>query len=544
MSSNYKALARGVKLTVQHLTDPTGALAQDLGLATLEQKQQRAPTRFQWVVGNVSSRMFETPANKLCLPFIIPPFQQDFDPTTYQLPAYRLVLNEVSIAWDQRAEPYGITDQYASFAEGFISNVDMTRLNMTLKLCEKTPTLLGGLTTDRSEVLSLEINGVEAFSDPTFRRNPIYLDGLYIPLHPYKSYWWELSAPGLFKAPPADDTLALPSFTIHCKCLSPLFERDSTSVAFPIQNIPQVHGGTKQASPITMPTIAVDSLINGDSDLQATFATLDQVLLDRLKSGYGDTPGLESDTFPAEHVNKDSGYSMIVVPMWQGYHDLRGSEVPTAGLPYLAVPWETPTEDRRLLIVPDGFVLHHAFAAWSLNAPPCPLTGGNATWGTEPTANSFYNRIGVGLHTGTRGDNYHFQQVAYTEWRNIAPYTGRIDTYSPDPTGVIPAFWVLQHVPLVSNNIGNNNSFFTTGLPFYMGRATDKTSIRLATGNKPAAWGGAAYAPPITNGAENTLELRWQMEDTTLGLNWDPNGVLIGTGGHWIILVGRSTLHA
>ncbi|CAB4161953.1 hypothetical protein UFOVP777_13 [uncultured Caudovirales phage] len=546
MPSNFRSLARGVKLTVQHLTNPTGALAQDLGTAALEQAQQQAPMRFQWVVGSVNSRMFETTSNKLCLPFLLPPFQQDFDNATYRPPVYRVTLNEFSIAWDQRAEPYGITDQYAATAEGFISNIDMTRLNLSVKLCEKTPTKLGGLAIDRTEVLSLDISGVEAFSDPTFRRNPIYIDGLYIPLNPYKTYWWEVSCPGLFKAPPADDTLALPSFTIHCKCLSPLFTRDSTSVGFPIQNIPQVHGGTKQTSPVVMPAIAVDSLINGDTDLQATFGKLDQAFLDRLKSGYGDTPGLESDTFPAEQLNKDAGYCMIAVPMWQGYNDQRASETALAGLPYVAAPWKTDTEDRRLLVVPDGFVLHHAFAVWSLNAPPCVLTGGNAAWGMYPTSATFYNRVGIGLHNGTHGDNYRFQQVAFTEWTPPTAGLSEVDTYSPDPTGAIPNFWSVQHIPLSSDNIGNQRSYFTTGQPFFMGRATEKTATRLDTGNMPAAFGGAAYAPPATDGAENTLEIRWQMEDTVQGLDHAAglDDVHIGTGGHWVLLIGKSTLHA
>ena len=546
-----KKFARGVKLTIQHVYDPVTATATAMHGATLASRSRLAPVRFQWALNMLNSRMFATATNRLCLPFAIPAFQEDFNKTTLQQPPYRLSLNEISIAWDQRAEPQAITDNYSPFAEGFIAGADLTRLTMTIKLCEKTPTVFGGADTDRTEVLSLSIPGVEAFGSPDFRQNPLLVDSLNIPLNPFKVYWWEVLVPGLYQAPPANETLALPGFTLHCKCLSPLFQRDNSTAS--IQNLPTSHGGHKQTSVVpVITTPSADALIDGTTDLQATFRKVDDALLDKMRAGYGDTAaiGQEADAFPAEQVLEDSAYSVIIVPMWQGYQDLRGSEVALAGLPYVAGPgWLAPTCDRRLVMAPEGFVLHHAMAAWSLNAPPCVLVGGNATWGSYPQSATYHNQVGVALHNGLRGDNYRYQQVAYLDWTPGSAANYEIDTFQPyinDPT--IPNFWKLLHVPLVSDNVGvSNKSYYLSGNPIFMGPGNNKTQARSTIGNMPAAFGGAAYGTPITDGTENVLEVRWAMEDAVAGLDFPASlgeDVLIGTGAHWVILVGKVSLHS
>lgn len=534
--------ARGVKLNIEHVYPPLTALATDIGDAQLEAAEQQANTHFQWTLNFLNARMFVDPENRLCLPFMVPPFQQSFDSTTQRATDYPVVLREVSISFDQRAEPQAITDIYNAITAGFVTAEDLARYTTVIKLCCKTPTILGGTPTDRTVLYSFTIPGVEAYGSPDFRSNPLIVDNVNIPLHPYKTYWWEVTMPSLNA--PAANGLSLPSWTLHAVCSSPLTTRDRTGDG--TQNLPNIHGGAPQtwAGP-TITTPSADAIIDGTTDLQASFSSMEQPFLNKLKAGYGTSPGLESDVYPQESLAKDSAYSIIIVPMWQGYEDLRSSEVATSGIPYVGAPWQNPTIDRRLLVIPKGFTLHHAFAIWSLNAPPCPGFGGNATWATFPTSNTFTNKVGIAINSGPMGDDYKYQQVAYAEWTPANYTTVLVDTFQPyvnDPT--IPNMWNVHAIPLVSDNVGVPDGYITTGPPFYMGESNTRTQARTLTGDMPTLFGGAAYASPLTNGTETVLEVRWLMVDAVNGLNHpaDPDAVKIGTGGHWVVLCGKATI--
>lgn len=535
--------ARGCKLTTQHVYDPATSLAADLSGVALNQAETTARTHFQWTLPQLNSRMYESGENKLYLPFIIPEFQENFDLATKQVVSTSRILDSISISWDQRAEPYAIADYYSPQV-GAITAADMERCTIYIKLYEKVPTIIGGTTYERTEMWNLTIPGVEAYGSAYFRANPLVVDTLRVALHPYRTYFWEVSVPGLYSN--VNDRLAMPSFTIHCTVSSPLLRRDKND-SFPtpaVQNMPTIHAGIRSPDSVAVTTPAADALIDGTSDIQATHKVLEEVFQDRLRSGYGTSQGLESDIFPTEHLENDAALSVIIVPMWQGFEDLRGSEVPTAGLPYTSGPnYLAPTAERRLLIVPEGFVLHHAFAVCSTNAPPSPGTSGNATWGALPTSIEFYNRVGIALNSGIGGDDYKYQQVAYTEWTPVTAPTLQVDKFLLDINSTtIPSAWAIYPIPLVSDNVGVDTSFVKTGQPFFMGSANTTTAPRSPAGNMPTLFGGAAFSTPATNGGETAVEIRWQMEDATFGLNFDADSTLIGTGGHWVVLVGKATV--
>ena len=539
--------ARGVILTIQHVFTTLGDMANQLSTAALEQDKQYAPVRFQWTLPMLNSRMFEDSASKLYLPFIIPEFQEDFDSTYYVPKTTTRILREVSISWDSAAEPYGIVDNYYPANIGTISACDMERYTTYIKLYEKTPTILGGNTYERTEVASITIPGVEAYGGQYFRGNPLCVDTLRIPLHPYRTYFWEVSVPGLYALVPADDTLCMPSFTVQCKVLAPLTARDEDAGGIEVQNLPVVHNGQKQLGAVTVTTPAADAIINGDTDLQDQFKTIEIPFRDKLQHGYGCTPGMESDVFPEEHINKDAALSVIIVPMWNGFEDWRMSETASKGIPYSTGPnYTAPTCDRRLLVVPDSFTLHHAFAVWSTACPPCANTGGNVLWGIFPPASAtLTNAVGVALNSGIAGDDYKYQQVAYATWTPLTYANITVDSFDPDiNNALIPAAWHLLHLPIVSNNVGTNNSFQTSGAPFFMGTANSNTQERTLAGEMPTIYGGLNYVTPATNGGETTLELRWLIHDAINGLAdaARPNDVIVGVGGNWIILVGKTTI--
>jgi len=321
----------------------------------------------------------------------------------------------------------------------------------------------------------------------------------------------------------------------------------------PIQNLPIVHDGWKVGTNIPLTPVVADALMTGD-DVQDAMHGFDLALRERAGSGYGTGYGplaspLEASNRPVQELMaNDSHYSMIMVPMWSGQYreSVRKQDVASAGLPYVGDLEENRiTEDVFVFPVPEGFVLHHAFAVWNGYSPPTTVYPDRLQPGTWPTQEDYEQEIGIILNSGWHGDDYKHQQVAYLKW-NGAPAPNAftyenwlLDEYTGVEGGVA---WRLLQIPLVNNNNAwTARTWFSSGPPFYMGKSNTMTEARADCGTLPTAFGGNRFDPPLTNGRENVLEIRWQKDLQNYDLLEDTD-TIIGQGGEWVILCGRQTV--
>lgn len=581
MSNDYEVtpFARGVKLTRQHATTALTEVTADLVNVQVEfTKERLGVSQVLFEIPWSGGGMVESHGIVAFLPWTMPPFQQQFDRATLTPPFYRVHLNEVSLSFDQRAEPAAIAQVEAINQDGKLTAADMTRYNMVLRLFErKTPSLTTAFadTISADELLRIDISGVEAFGtgadgQSVDRLNPIVVTDLDVPINPFAVYFWRLDCPGLFIAtaiPPLATTnlLALPSLALACIFVSPLHVHDQVSdfSAPGIQNMPTVHNGVPTGLTVPVLTPAANAVITG-TDIQDLQHGFDVALRQRLASGYGGdfgalgNPMQAADVPPRSALRLDAHYSMIVVPMWGGQFrgSLQAQDVPNAGLPYLTgAPWQLPTMDRRMVHVPEGFVLHHAFAVWNGYSPPAPnsfaVAPARTAAGQWPTSITYENVVGIGLVAGMKADQMNTQEVARVVWTPVGganPFTNfLVDSFDfRDPAAGIltPCYRILQ-IPLVSGALWNGNSWYQSGRPFFMGKSNTRTTARTNVGSAPFIYGGATVAP-VTAGREAILEIRWSKQDAVVanGLSnpGQPRAVIVGQGGEWVILVGRQSV--
>ncbi|MBM4344923.1 MAG: hypothetical protein FJ100_16265, partial [Deltaproteobacteria bacterium] len=426
--------ARGVRLCVEHVYVTLADMKTQAENANIEnQVDALAPCRIAWHCPWIGAESAQEGKPVAFWPFTIPPFQQDFVRDRLSDPGYPVVLRELSVAFDQRAEPGGVVSPNSTSEEALLTDPDMDRYDLTIRLFEKQPTATGGSASIvPREVLRLELNGENAYGNEFARLNPFTIDTLNVRLKPFMVYYWQVECPGLYSedgdplfGAPTVEQLAMPSFTLVATVLSPLTVRDQLDdFAFPgIQNIPAKHGGLKTGTTISLVTPVADTIITG-TDVQTALGGFDEAARERMPSGYGTGHGATgnvmqaADRPPSELLEKDAYLSVIMVPMWHGQRNnsIRASDVPTMGMPFapdpFVAPWLTPTMDRRVLRVPSNFVIHHVFAVWNNWSPRAPIVG-HAAVGTESTAATYQQEVGVAIHSGFKGDDYRMQQVAF-----------------------------------------------------------------------------------------------------------------------------------
>lgn len=516
---------RGVKLTVQHPYDRLQAAAPTLN-SQGTRLQGQPLSRLSFNLDALWASQMETPGSVVSLPVVFPPRQQQF--TSNQTgQTDQQILREIHLSFDQRQEGLGVMDRLST-TPGDLAQSDMDRYSMTIRLLERTPTVLGGATTVAQEVLRFTIPGTEAFGTVWYQTNPVVLSGLAVPLNPYKVYVLELAVPGLYTSDLTKEKLCQPSLSLSLVTESPWVERDKDTggITPDIQNLPTIHRNQAQPDNLTLTIPAADSLIDATA-LTASFEAFDSRLRQGLGCGTSTTPGQASDLLPREQIGKDAFYSTIVVPLFHGYGDVRSRDMASVDLPYCPAPYTTAAIDRRMIPVPTGFTVHHVSAVQTLNSPVSTLPL-HAAQGTEPSGAAIWHRVGVALCSG-RDDNLAYTQVAYGAWQS--PQAGQeIDRYQLS-TALTP-YWSLQHVPLQSV-APLNTSFYPTGQPFYLGKGDSTTSSRTQVAN-----GG--WTTPPTQGRESWLEVRWSIEDAVAGLNdpANPDDVRIGVGGHYVIISG------
>ena len=555
--------ARGVKLTTQHVFPTLANMQTAAEDAAVEQTaEQLAPCRIMWHCPWVGAESAEN-GDPVCIwPWTVPPFQQSFMRSTLADPGYPVVLRELSVSFDQRAEPLGIVGPASTSTVGVLTEPDMDRYNLVIVLLERQPSTLASTNPAAPrELFRLALNGSTAFGSPFGRANPFVIDTLNVTIKPFMVYQWRIEWAGLFSAngvvglPATVEQICAPSFTLTATLLSPLTVRDLVSdfAAPGIQNMPTKHNGAKTGTTIALTTPAADAIITGD-DVQAAFQGFDVEARRRMPSGYGighgaaGNPMQAADAPPTEMLANDAYLSVIAIPMWGGQriNSVRAGDVATSGLPFapspFVAPWLTPTEDRRAIRIPSNFVIHHVFAVWNNYSPPAPNSViAHIATGLRSLSANYIQRIGVAIQSGLRGDDYRYQQVAFLEFTGANADTFALDIFTHPGTA---ACYHLLNVPLVDPGVlWDGHTWQASGKPFFVGDANTTTQDRTDTGVMP---GAGAFGPPDTLGQETMLEIRWQKVDAAAGLNdpANPRDVRVGQGGEFIYLVGRQTVAA
>jgi len=209
-----RSFPRGVKLTSQAVWNPAQDMATALSNAAVTGQPQLVPFKQSWTFTMDSETFGADPAGlapnqlpRVTLPMIFPPPQTVFDATTQ---AYTSAprLTELCVSMDQRANPYGITDEWTVWPvetpdrpttpfPGYLTDADMSRYDTVLTLIQKVPTCfdVNGNSVEYQEVLTLTLPGLALFGTPGF--NPYVVDGLSQYINPYGVYYWLVSVPGL-----------------------------------------------------------------------------------------------------------------------------------------------------------------------------------------------------------------------------------------------------------------------------------------------------------------------------------------------------------
>ena len=217
---NVKSFARGIKLQTQHVWTPAKTMQTALQGTEIE-AGFTAPFRMSWTFTPDSETFGLDPKAKnpdnsvkspqqlpqVCFPMVFPPPQGEFDAVgkTYKAAPQ---LAEITLSFDQRANPYGISDQWQVYPPtvperpvdpqaGLLTACDLSRYDTKLTLIEKVPTIFDtdGNSETYQEILSLSIPGVSLFGDAQL--NPYVIEGLTTYLNPYAVYYWTMQVPGL-----------------------------------------------------------------------------------------------------------------------------------------------------------------------------------------------------------------------------------------------------------------------------------------------------------------------------------------------------------
>lgn len=533
-------LVRGTKLCVEHITRVTSAIRSMLTTAGVQRvniKKAQGRTRLTFQIPSFSNRYFanadlERNNIALTLPFPVPPLQEFFDTSgqTNDLTP-TLIVDEAHVSFDQRREPAAIVDDGVN--DGDLSYVEVKQYSLRIALVEKTPVYFGGTNAPRSPERTIFTMQVEpsSYSARTLRFNPFSLSGINRQLSPYRTYCLQLTMP---RVDGAVDYVYLPSLTMTLVLRSPLVPRDSFNLTGTTpQNIPLPVQGEKNPDSIVPPVFVGNDPIEED-DVHLETYQLDQKLVQGLEGGYR----RESVPPPVEHIEDDSCYEIIAVPMWANRPDIRsGSPDPDGpgSFPYVgAEPYINPTQDRRLIPIVHPWTLHHVVAVANYFAED--------GFGVLPSSPTFEQQIAVGLVSGQRGDLMRYQRIAYTAWDRTAVSRSAVlvDEIKAMDNGLSLNTYDYEMVSVPLEGAGGTG-YFSQGAPVFIGKGTDASMVRTDING----------APSNTEGCETAIEVRWQLQDTA-GLSPDtfvpPGGapseddVYVGTHGHWVFLIGKKSL--
>ena len=580
-------LPRGVKLTIDHVYTPLQSIETQLrgAITTDNLKDERSTFRLNFnfpfvrnIAKSASADNTLTYKGAQCIPFVLPPLQEDFniDQVVGKDLEYP-TLEEFSFGFDQRSESCSIIgpDAYNQTANQKIGTAsDLAgqsnfgtvgeKYGLEFIILEKNRVLstttaytpdsnYTNAFTNTEEIFNLAMPGT-AFISSTEKLNPFNISDIGRPFQPYKSY--------LLLINPTSNYIpnAFVSLTVSLKFSMKMMQRDNGD---DIANIPDYwEGEIQNASAVGIVVPAGDSQIEADSDdgVQTNIQRVDQVLAEKLKGSYNKW----SHAPPQEHLKDSAGYEVIAVPVFGGMPPIIGGTKTLSGnyvgnytdyLPYIqnthvAGTNVFPTFDRRIIPLVYPMTIHHVVLGTFVH--PDTTTNTGQDWDIA---------CGVGLGTGMVGDEYTYQQVAYLDINNSV--TGRVIDYFDgwktatyyDTAGAVTDFASddahcdLINIPLVygaaagtqgtSYRTTNTAADYLTGKPVFAGRGYSQTKPRINISQTPGDTASAVV--PKTIGSEQWLEVRLKINPN---VNWstttDSKPIFYGT--FWVYIIGKKHL--
>jgi hypothetical protein len=510
-------MARGTKLTAQHITDSVGAVATGLSTCSVERaniKTKRGTTRLTFHVPVLDGYFFQNATDGrtlFAIPFPIVPFQQQFDTAGRAKDAVptALMLESFSMSWDTRNEAAAIRSSSDAADYGKIDWQGSALQTLRLSFDEKQQTYFESGAFMAKKNIYPEVNlfeatiSAESNAGIDLRANPFILTNINKQLLPYRTYVLTIDASALWNA--ADGKYAcLPSLTISFECKADLVVRDMADDGVDVQNIPTPWYGDKDTQVVAQTVVNPTDPIE-ETAVQGNISAVDQVFLKRLEGGYPQ----ESIPVPAEQILDDSCYECIVVPLWGNVNPPYA--INATNLETLPSTNADKACTRRVIPIVYPFVLHHVLVAHSYMNP-----GFN-----PPNGAGVHNKIGVGL--GQRGDDFAWQQIAYAD--HLLGWTST----DIDRIEVCPHYqhsgWQLRSIPL--RGVGGVG-YVPQGKPIFIGKATSTASRSTI-----------ALTAPATLGRETFLEVRSSLE-TFGGLAEDQ--CVVGNGGQFVFLIGKKPI--
>ena len=577
-------LARGTKLTPEHIsatidTAVSPRVGYQINNATFDRgniEGQFAPFRIHLSVPFIDSPYQLTTGGNpevrtFAMPFMLPPPQDSFALTTVngrQFPdasgaslPLPILLDEIAISIDQRAEPAAIVDSYqgsprgAGTEPGKLDFDAQPNLNLQFGISQKMPIRFGASVPFATE----DMDVVEIFSSDITYPNwladgPYAIRGINKAIDPYQTYVMTISWPDLL-----DQKLALVNLSVSMRFIHELVARD-TGVR--IQNLPNkgdvrqtravVDAATGLTTSVTITNPTAGTPIDADTTdgVSYNLGVIDEAISDKFTGGR-DRFG---EVGPTEELAVVAGYEVIAVPLF-GNRRRGGISAREAALEPYVIHGSASMNylaDRRLVPIAHPLTVHHVLLAYNwqrwdnayLTASGAVAKGGAVTL---PQSKFFKVEVGVGMGTGLKGDQFDYDQIAYASmqnpyaeggstvdpWRSLDGGTwpmNLLDIIKSSATGSgVRNFstvstlattdpirfwdWDLFQVPLVG---AGGTGYVPQGHPVYVGRSWTPTAVD-ATTNYNNDRQNISAAAPNCEGQEQWLEVRMKISDNLAG---------------------------
>ena len=605
-----KRLSRGAGLTPEHIFDPitdgaSSGAAYQINQANIEPDQLQAPNapfRVNLHIPYIASDISDDPDQALFgVPFPLPPLQEFFSVSSATAVAGhlrtpdvtdttpRIILDEVSFSFDQRAEGCAIADQFWNQAaaartgqasdQGKMSFEGASDLSFRISIREKTPMMFTATsfpTTHDIESVEIgkEVFGTDissnSFTGDFLRNNPFVTTDINKSINPYSTYMFIIDVKNIMDPTLSNKTLCLPSVNVSMRFRHPLVTRDTGAT---IQNLPEsgtpnnagaIASRAAKSKSITITEPVAGNIITADGagGVSNELASIDKVFKDGLKGGY-DRQGMP----PAlEELQDSAGYEVIAVPLFNNRLNGGVLENTVDDEPFAAGTNTAEIWDSRIIPLSHPITVHHVILAWNWSTF-FPSDSGTALPGPDaqltPNTSDFSVSVGVAAGTMLRSDAYAYNQIAYSSINQPSATastpvpqstwsTGSIDRIklreqslkrkgtsgSYDQTGLNAWDWELHQVPILGGGSPAGTGYYSQGKPFYLGRNWSLNESRNNVYNI-----ADASVEPAEQGCEQFIEVRMKISNSPAGLeNLQANSLVSGYGGHFVYIIGKKHL--
>lgn len=536
-------LPRGTELSATTVAANLTRFGNYFAGGTPDLAEGQAPFSLWWSANPQSVLFEESESFGLLRTFVIP--TPTLDLTKLATPV--ATLTALHFGWDNRMEPDGCTDEYASLQAGYLTACDMARYTVTIQIWAQPANRTPFAPTPSSGRILLHkfvIPGQEAFGG-ILLENPLVLP-VSIDVLPGTAYTVQIQIPGLYDPTGLVDNVMMPSLVYGLTGTTPIVYL--TDDAYPlnqVQNLPLNYTTNQPTAPTLVPPVAGQRIdADGSAGVQTNLNVIENRLLSDNRLYQSAQPGLSSgmnSDGAAEPIQTGArtGWARHVVniPLWENWNAVRASAVGTT-LPFVAgpAPYAETTGARAGLPVPDNFVVDHVLLTASWNSPPAPTLEPNyVVWGLPPTGPDFTIKVGVVL--GSHGPQQTEQQVAYGVITPAAAAAEAVHSFFGTTSTGSYELETIYELPLVGTGLNASWSNQGTGNPVYMGRTNLEGSTRRNISPLPAS----IAVPPLTSGRETHLWVKMTMADLVDGLGdaARPDDIRIGEGGYVVSLVGR-----